>query len=298
MGRGGVRRRAGGLVGGRRHPQRPARPPALGLAGAVHRAAARGLLARLASVRGRDGRLLVLPRARRRDLRRRPLRLHGALRPVAGRDRRRRPHARPSSCRTPGAATRASRAATRAGGTSCSTRSTPRTSTSRCCWALVLWVRHREAWRDWMRRYVTLLFVGLAGYFLVPTAPPWMGHRRRARITSRALARARPRAAEHDPARHAQPGRRDALAAHRHRRPGRVLGGQPAALTLALAAAALPGRDGRWRSATSASTTWSTRSRASLAAGAVMLGLGLVGPAVKNRRQPRRVETSSADAAG
>lgn len=49
---------------------------------------------------------------------------------------------------------------------------------------LVLWVRHREAWRDWMRRYVTLLFVGLAGYFLVPTAPPWMGIDA-ARITSR-----------------------------------------------------------------------------------------------------------------
>ena len=50
---------------------------------------------------------------------------------------------------------------------------------------LVLWVRHRDAWRDWMRRYVTLFFVGLTGYFLVPTAPPWMGIGA-ARITSRA----------------------------------------------------------------------------------------------------------------
>ena len=50
---------------------------------------------------------------------------------------------------------------------------------------LVLWVRHKEAWRAWMGRYVTLLFVGLAGYFLVPTAPPWMGTDA-ARITSRA----------------------------------------------------------------------------------------------------------------
>ena len=50
---------------------------------------------------------------------------------------------------------------------------------------LVLWARHRDAWRDWMRRYVTLLFVGLTGYFLVPTAPPWMGVGA-ARITSRA----------------------------------------------------------------------------------------------------------------
>jgi membrane-associated phospholipid phosphatase len=36
-----------------------------------------------------------------------------------------------------------------------------------------------------MRRYVTILFVGLAGYVLVPTAPPWMGIDA-ARITSRA----------------------------------------------------------------------------------------------------------------
>lgn len=50
---------------------------------------------------------------------------------------------------------------------------------------LALWVRNRTAWRDWMRRYVTLLFVGLTGYFLVPTAPPWMGIDA-ARITSRA----------------------------------------------------------------------------------------------------------------
>jgi hypothetical protein len=50
---------------------------------------------------------------------------------------------------------------------------------------LTLWVRNRTAWRDWMRRYVTLLFVGLTGYFLVPTAPPWMGIDA-ARITSRA----------------------------------------------------------------------------------------------------------------
>ena len=50
---------------------------------------------------------------------------------------------------------------------------------------LVLWVRHRDAWRAWMRRWVTLLFVGLTSYFLVPTAPPWMGIDA-ARISSRA----------------------------------------------------------------------------------------------------------------
>jgi hypothetical protein len=50
---------------------------------------------------------------------------------------------------------------------------------------LALWVRNRVAWRDWMRRYVTLLFVGLTCYVLVPTAPPWMGIDA-ARISSRA----------------------------------------------------------------------------------------------------------------
>jgi hypothetical protein len=50
---------------------------------------------------------------------------------------------------------------------------------------LALWVRNRVAWRDWMRRYVTLLFVGLTVYVLVPTAPPWMGVGA-ARISSRA----------------------------------------------------------------------------------------------------------------
>ena len=88
------------------------------------------------------------------------------------------------------------------------------------------------------------------------------GHRRGAHHQPR-LGRPRPRSAEHDPARHGQPGRRHAVAAHRHRRPRRLLGDQPAALTMALAAAPLPGRDGRGALPTSASTTWSTRSRGS-----------------------------------
>jgi membrane-associated phospholipid phosphatase len=55
---------------------------------------------------------------------------------------------------------------------------------------VVLWVRSRSAWRDWMRRYVTILFVGLAGYMLYPTAPPWLASKEGllgpvARITSR-----------------------------------------------------------------------------------------------------------------
>lgn len=40
---------------------------------------------------------------------------------------------------------------------------------------IVLWVRSRDAWRDWMRRYVTILFAGLAGFLAYPTVPPWMG---------------------------------------------------------------------------------------------------------------------------
>ena len=50
---------------------------------------------------------------------------------------------------------------------------------------LVLWVRDKDTWRAWVNRWLTLLLVGLSGYFLVPTAPPWMGIGA-ARITSRA----------------------------------------------------------------------------------------------------------------
>ena len=55
---------------------------------------------------------------------------------------------------------------------------------------LVLWVRARDAWRDWIRRYVTILVVGLAGYMAYPTAPPWLASKEGylgpvARITSR-----------------------------------------------------------------------------------------------------------------
>jgi len=50
---------------------------------------------------------------------------------------------------------------------------------------LVLWVRDKDTWRAWVNRWLTLLLVGLTGYFLIPTAPPWMGIGA-ARITSRA----------------------------------------------------------------------------------------------------------------
>ena len=41
----------------------------------------------------------------------------------------------------------------------------------------VLWVRNRLEWARWLRRYITLLFAGLAIYVVYPMAPPWMAAR-------------------------------------------------------------------------------------------------------------------------
>jgi hypothetical protein len=41
----------------------------------------------------------------------------------------------------------------------------------------VLWVRNRDEWVRWLRRYITLLFCGLAIYVVYPMAPPWMAAR-------------------------------------------------------------------------------------------------------------------------
>lgn len=41
----------------------------------------------------------------------------------------------------------------------------------------VLWVRDRLEWVRWLRRYLTLLFSGLAIYIVYPMAPPWMAAR-------------------------------------------------------------------------------------------------------------------------
>ena len=41
----------------------------------------------------------------------------------------------------------------------------------------VLWVRNRVEWVRWLRRYITLLFAGLAIYVVYPMAPPWMAAR-------------------------------------------------------------------------------------------------------------------------
>jgi hypothetical protein len=40
--------------------------------------------------------------------------------------------------------------------------------------AAVLWVRERQAWLRWMRRYVAINFGALVVYIAYPMAPPWM----------------------------------------------------------------------------------------------------------------------------
>lgn len=40
--------------------------------------------------------------------------------------------------------------------------------------AVVLWVRNRGEWIQWMRRYISINFAGLVVYIFYPMAPPWM----------------------------------------------------------------------------------------------------------------------------
>jgi membrane-associated phospholipid phosphatase len=40
--------------------------------------------------------------------------------------------------------------------------------------AAILWVRRRDEWLKWMRRYLAINFGALAIYILYPMAPPWM----------------------------------------------------------------------------------------------------------------------------
>lgn len=56
----------------------------------------------------------------------------------------------------------------------------------------VLWLRDRALWLSWIRRYVAISYLALAGYVLFPMAPPWMAGRDGflppvARISSRAF---------------------------------------------------------------------------------------------------------------
>lgn len=37
-----------------------------------------------------------------------------------------------------------------------------------------LWIRHREAWNAWRRLFLSVTAIGLVGYTLLPTSPPWL----------------------------------------------------------------------------------------------------------------------------
>lgn len=41
----------------------------------------------------------------------------------------------------------------------------------------ILWLRSRDVWLLWIRRYVVLSYVALVGYVVFPMAPPWMASR-------------------------------------------------------------------------------------------------------------------------
>lgn len=41
----------------------------------------------------------------------------------------------------------------------------------------ILWLRNRALWLQWIRRYVTISYLALAGYIVFPMAPPWMAGR-------------------------------------------------------------------------------------------------------------------------
>lgn len=40
--------------------------------------------------------------------------------------------------------------------------------------SVYLWIRFREQWIRYIRRFATVLFAGVATYVILPTAPPWM----------------------------------------------------------------------------------------------------------------------------
>ena len=90
--------------------------------------------------------------------------------------------------------------------------------------AAVLWVREREAWLRWMRRYVAINFGALVVYIVYPMAPPWMASEQgfidaaAAPADRPRLGRPRPRPLRPGPPGRRQPGRGDAVPARRHRR--------------------------------------------------------------------------------
>ena len=44
--------------------------------------------------------------------------------------------------------------------------------------SVYLWIRFRDQWIRYVRRFATVLFAGVATYVLLPTAPPWMASSR------------------------------------------------------------------------------------------------------------------------
>jgi membrane-associated phospholipid phosphatase len=40
--------------------------------------------------------------------------------------------------------------------------------------SVYLWIRYREQWVRYIRRFATVLFTGVATYMMMPTVPPWM----------------------------------------------------------------------------------------------------------------------------
>lgn len=44
--------------------------------------------------------------------------------------------------------------------------------------SVYLWIRYRDQWLRYVRRFATVLFAGVATYVLLPTAPPWMASSR------------------------------------------------------------------------------------------------------------------------
>ena len=40
--------------------------------------------------------------------------------------------------------------------------------------AVILWIRHRDQWVRYIRRFATVLFGGVLMFVVLPTAPPWM----------------------------------------------------------------------------------------------------------------------------
>ena len=40
--------------------------------------------------------------------------------------------------------------------------------------SVYLWIRYRDEWVRYMRRFATVLFAGVLTYIIAPTVPPWM----------------------------------------------------------------------------------------------------------------------------